>query len=342
MKVAAERVWVEAPARLHFGVLDLRGAFGRWFGGVGAAAPSPSVIVSASASDTLEVCGPEPERTEKFARRFLDYFGLGQGARLTVEESIPSHAGLGSGTQTALAVGRALAEVHGLEVDPAELARAVGRAKRSAIGTWTFAGGGLVVEGGRRRDGIVVEGGRRRDGIEVAPLIARMPFPSEWWCVVGVPDAPPGLSGESEAWAFRNLPRPGEGEVHEVSHLVLMGLLPALAEHDLETFGRALTRIQEITGRWFASAQGGVFASGASASLVHAMRQWGVPGVGQSSWGPAVYGIASNEDTGRELSARVRGHLGDRAGVYEGPFRTEGARVWRDTVRAAPDLKIRA
>ena len=28
--------------------------------------------------------------------------------------------------------------------------RAVGRARRSAIGTWTFAGGGLVVEGGRR------------------------------------------------------------------------------------------------------------------------------------------------------------------------------------------------
>lgn len=331
MKLATERVRVEAPARLHFGVLDLRGAFGRWFGGVGAAAPAPSVIVSASASETFEVRGPEAKRAERFARRFLDYFGLEQGVRLTVEQSIPSHAGLGSGTQTALAVGRALAELHGLDVDPADLSRAVGRAKRSAIGTWTFAGGGLVVEGGRHRG-----------GVEVAPLIARMPFPPEWWCVVGVPDAPPGLSGESEVRAFRNLPRPGEAEVHEVSHLVLMGLLPALAEHDLETFGRALSRIQEITGRWFARAQGGVFASGASASLVHAMKGWGVPGVGQSSWGPAVYGIAPSEETGRELSDRVRDHLGDGARVYEGPFRTGGARVWRDTARSATDLKIRA
>jgi len=326
-----ERIWVEAPGRLHFGVLDLRGAFGRWFGGVGAAAPSPSVVISASASDTLEVCGPDAVRAEKFARRFLDHFNIGQGARLTVEQAIPAHSGLGSGTQTALAVGRALAELHELDLEAAELARAVGRAKRSAIGTWTFAGGGLVVEGGRHRD-----------GVEVAPLIARVPFPSEWWCVVGVPDAPPGLSGVSEAQAFRNLPCPDQADVHEVSHLVLMGLLPAMVEHDLETFGRALTRIQEITGRWFARVQGGAFAPGASRSLVQMMKQWGVHGVGQSSWGPAVYGIASNEDSGRALSARVRDHLGAGARVYEGRFRQEGARVWKDSAKSRTDLKIRA
>ena len=38
-------------------------------------------------------------------------------------------------------------------------------------------------------------------------------------------------------------------------------------------------------------AQGGTFAPGPSADLVRCMREWGVPGVGQSSWGPAVYGI---------------------------------------------------
>jgi len=36
-------VFVEAPARLHFGVLDLRGDLGRRFGGIGAAVPAPSL-----------------------------------------------------------------------------------------------------------------------------------------------------------------------------------------------------------------------------------------------------------------------------------------------------------
>ena len=54
-----EAVFVEAPARLHFGVLDLRGALGRRFGGIGAAAPSPTLLVSASpAADSSK----SPER----------------------------------------------------------------------------------------------------------------------------------------------------------------------------------------------------------------------------------------------------------------------------------------
>lgn len=325
-----DTVFVEAPARLHFGVLDLRGSLGRWFGGVGTAAPSPNVLVSASLSETLEVVGPDRARAKKFARRFLDHYGLPGGARISVEATIPSHAGLGSGTQLALAVGRSLAELHQMEPGPEELARAVGRARRSAIGTWTFAGGGLVVEGGRRPD-----------GSEVAPLIARLPFPREWWCVVGIPDAAPGLSGESEARAFGELPEPAAIEVHEVSHLVLMGLLPALSDGDLDVFGRALSEIQTITGRWFASVQGGAFASGPSEDLVRAMKQWGVRGVGQSSWGPAVYGIASTEGAGRELAQRVRDHVGSRGEVHHGPFRADGARVWRSPATESKELKIR-
>ena len=42
---AADSVFVEAGARLHFGVLDLRGALGRRFGGLGAAIPTPSLLL---------------------------------------------------------------------------------------------------------------------------------------------------------------------------------------------------------------------------------------------------------------------------------------------------------
>jgi len=316
-----DAVFVETAARLHFGVLDLRGARGRWFGGIGAAAPAPTLLVSACRADTLSVEGEDTERATGFARAFLAHHDLTLGARVRVHRALPAHVGFGSGTQLALAVARALAEIHGVTTDVRELARAVGRAQRSAIGTWTFAGGGLVVEGGRRPE-----------SESPAPLIARLPFPPTWQCVVAVPDSPPGISGTDEANAFAQLPPPPERDVEQVSHLVLMGLLPALAEGDLAAFGAALSAIQTITGRWFAPVQGGAFAPGPSADLVRAMSEWGVAGVGQSSWGPAVYGMVEGEAAGLRLADHVRATMDGIdavATVYVGPFRAVGARAWR-------------
>jgi beta-RFAP synthase len=310
-------VCVEAYARLHFGVLDLRGAGGRWFGGIGASASSPSLLLSASRAETLSIEGEETDRAAAFARQFLDYHRLAAGARIQVHRALPPHAGLGSGTQLALSIARALAELYDVDRDAPALARAMGRAQRSAIGTWTFAGGGLVVEGGRRF---------KSD--ECGPLIARLPFPASWRCVVVVPDGPPGMSGAEEAEAFARLPAPSEREVEHVSHLVLMALLPAVADGDLDAFGRALTEVQEVTGRWFAPAQGGTFASGPSRALVRQLADWGAAGVGQSSWGPTIYGIVDGPEASSKLVARVTTAMGASGRVFEGPFRSEGARVW--------------
>src|SRR3954469_10658191 len=144
------RVAFETPARLHFGVLDLGGRLGRCFGGLGAAIPCPSLRLEAAVSDRLTGEGPEAERAVEFARRFLAYHRIRGGAHLVIQRAIPSHSGLGSGTQLALAVGRALSELYRVSAGVMELARATGRGRRSAIGTWAFELGGFIVEGGRR------------------------------------------------------------------------------------------------------------------------------------------------------------------------------------------------
>src|SRR3954470_16339387 len=92
-------VVVEASARLHFGVLDLRGRLGRCFGGLGAAIPSPSLLLEAAPASGITARGPAAERAVEFAGRFLSHYQLEGGVRLTVHRTIPSHAGLGSGTQ---------------------------------------------------------------------------------------------------------------------------------------------------------------------------------------------------------------------------------------------------
>jgi beta-ribofuranosylaminobenzene 5'-phosphate synthase len=163
----------------------------------------------------------------------------------------------------------------------------------------------------------------------VAPLVARRPFPLAWRCVVAIPDCAPAMSGAAEDSALDALPSPRDSDVERVAHLVRTALVPAVENADLATFGAALTEIQRINGEWFAPAQGGIYAPGPSERLVRCMAGWGVPGVGQSSWGPAVYGIVDGEDAALALAARVRMELGARGAVYEGAFRTSGARSWR-------------
>jgi beta-ribofuranosylaminobenzene 5'-phosphate synthase len=316
---ARDSVFVETGARLHFGVLDLRGALGRRFGGLGAAIPTPSLLLEvAPGSNGIVAEGPDADRAAEFARRYLEFHGLAAGARLVVHRRIPAHSGLGSGTQLGLSVARALAELHRLPTDPATLAEAVSRGRRSAIGTWAFALGGFIVEGGRRAGG---------DG--VAPLIGRYDVPARWRCIVAVPPGDPGLSGEAEAAAFEQLPPPSQDEVERVSHLVLLQLLPALVEGDLASFGEALSTVQRITGAWFALQQGGVFAPGPGAALIRRMAELGAAGTGQSSWGPAVYGLVEGQDAARALAAHCRDFLGGEGLVFEGGFAGTGARIGR-------------
>jgi beta-ribofuranosylaminobenzene 5'-phosphate synthase len=309
-------VRVEAPARLHMGMLDASGEGARRFGGLGVAVRRPALVVEASDGDGdgLTVEGPDRERALAVAQRCRDALGRTAGARLRVLEAIPAHAGLGSGTRLALGVTAALAALGGRPLDPAAMARVAGRGARSAVGLWTFALGGLVVEGGRRRG-----------SEEPAPLLMRHAMPDEWRCVIAIPAAQPGLSGVAEAAAFAEV-RPDPERSALISQLVLTALLPALVERDLEEFGSALSRIQRLVGDAFAPVQSGTFHPQA-APLVDALLRFGAAGAGQSSWGPAVYGIVGSEAVGQEIARRLEGELAAGGRVEVVRFDNRGARV---------------
>jgi beta-RFAP synthase len=306
-------VVVTAPARLHFGMLDPAGEGARRFGGFGAGVEHPRVVVEASACpDGVHVEGAETERAAAFAERCWARFGEPGGVRVAVREAIPSHMGLGSGTKLGLAIAAALAEVAGVPATPLGLAAASGRGARSSVGIWTFAEPGLVVEGGVR------------DEAGVSPLIARHPLPDAWRCVLALPQGHAGLAGSAEERAFALL-RGGSGREANVSRLLLTALLPGLIDGDIKEFGAALTAIQVEVGSLFADQQGGIYHPNA-APLVAALLELGVPGVGQSSWGPAVYGIVESLDRAVAVAAELSG-LG--ADVHVVDFDRGGARVQR-------------
>ena len=220
-------VRVEAPARLHMGMLDATGEGPRRFGGLGVAVTPPAAVVEASAArGGVEVEGPDAQRARAVAERCLGALGGDGGARLRVLEAIPPHVGLGSGTKLALAVTAALCACAARSPEPEALARMAGRGARSAVGLWTFALGGFVVEGGRRHG-----------SEEPAPLLVRHAMPEDWRCVLAIPAAEPGLSGGAEVAAFADL-RPDTSVRRGSPQIVMTALLPALVERDSPSSAR--------------------------------------------------------------------------------------------------------
>ena len=319
------RVVVRAPARLHFGFIDLDGSLGRRFGSIGLAIDEPKVIVEATPAHRLSVTGDEHGRAATLAGRFLRHYEIREGVHISIKEMIPAHVGLGSGTQLALSVATALARLFSIEAGVRELASVMGRGTRSGIGVAAFRRGGFIVDGGQR----VGTTGRSRNPDSPPHVIIRHPFPKDWTFVVAIPHVGRGLAGDAEGRAFRRLSARHTGGTGRLSRTILMQMLPALVERDPAAFGQSLTTIQRIVGSWFRPVQGGTFASPLGARIARAMARGGGLGVGQSSWGPTVYGMATSEKVADIIEQEVRKTLSGRveATIFRARANNRGAEI---------------
>lgn len=278
-------VRLSTGSRLHFGLLALGPQADRQFGGVGLMVEAPGLTLTARPAPGWHVEGPLAERLRRVALQVasgLEELGHPVGpVAFQVEQAPPEHVGLGTGTQLGLAVGRLLGTLAGLPDLPlSTLATLAGRGRRSGVGLHGFARGGLIVDGGRG------------PGTILPPLLAHHPWPRHWSVLLVIPRLPAGLHGVAELSAFADLPPISEAITDRLARLVLLGLLPALVERDLPRFGAALTEMQERVGAIFAGAQGGPFAHPELEALAHRLLGLGLHGVGQSSWGPTLYGFS--------------------------------------------------
>lgn len=281
-------ITVTAYARLHLGFLDLEGGLGRRFGCLGMAIGEPSTRLHLARASELSVEGTDAERARRHMLTLAKEFGSLPAYRLKIEEAIPAHAGLGSGTQLALAIGAAWSLFEGRELSPAALGALLNRGARSGIGAGVFATGGLVLDGGKGKDG------------DMPPIVAVLPVPEDWRIILLYDHAMQGVHGQKERKAFQQLPPfPAELAAH-LCRLTVMQALPAVAEEDLGQFGAAIDAIQEAMGRHFANAQGGGhYASERVTGALGWLKAKGVKGLGQTSWGPT--GFAFVQDATRSL-----------------------------------------
>jgi beta-ribofuranosylaminobenzene 5'-phosphate synthase len=314
------RVSVATGCRLHLGFTNLSDDVGRCFGSLGVALDRPSTTVVVEEGRDAAVGGGDPEQIRACMRRFCDHYQVDPRVSIEVRESIPQHVGLGSGTQLALAIGLGLATVCGIDADVWDIAAAMGRGRRSGVGTAAFQTGGLVIDAGHKKGG---------SGRDAAPTVVwRRDLPSDWLFVVVVPDSDGGLSGHSEEGVFGAL-APSVRISEEVCRITQLRLMPAVVEHDIEEFGRALTAVDRKTGAYFSDVQGGIYSGGETNAAVDALLSAGAWGAGQSSWGPAVYGLVHESGVGK-VEAAVKESLagaGMGAQVFVSHGRNTGARV---------------
>lgn len=282
-------VRVEAPARLHFGFLDLHGGLGRRFGSIGLAIDTPSLSLTARPAVALTVAGPEADRVRGYVRTAAARLGVGEAVSLQVERVIPPHAGFGSGTQLALAVAAAMARLSGRTFSAQAFSNTLDRGNRSGVGLGAFTEGGLIVDGGRGPDDAP------------PPVIARLPYPPDWRVVLILDTAMAGVHGVREIEAFRDLPRFPETQAAEICRIVLMQILPAAATAEPRGFGAGITRIQGLIGDHFSPHQGGRYASPAVAEALASVAAQGVSGYGQSSWGPTGFVLMPSESDAHAL-----------------------------------------
>jgi beta-ribofuranosylaminobenzene 5'-phosphate synthase len=300
------RVIVRTPSRIHVTLIDMHGGSGRVDGGVGITLDEPGILVEVHKSPGLEVRGCEgtlQERVTGTASLVLREIHAPSGIAITVRDRYPSHIGLGSGSQLAIAVGRAICECYHRDLSSWDLARLVGRGGTSGIGCAAFDSGGLIVDGGHRF-GI---GGDKSDfrpsgaskGVRPPPVIARHPFPPDWKIILATPDLPCGANGGAELDIFRaHCPIP-LGEVRIICHEVLMRMLPGVAEHDLDLFGSSVNEIQKYGFKKVEMSLQPKEIPG----LIGTMRSAGAACAGLSSFGPTVYAIADTGIPGIEHAA---------------------------------------
>lgn len=300
-------VVVDAPSRLHLGLLDMNGALGRVDGGIGLTLEEPRVILSARESAEFLVEGGDADSRERVlasAAAACDALHLPGAAAFSLRPGYPGHVGLGRGTQLALAAASALCHLYGQDCRACDLALLTGRGGTSGIGTASFGSGGFIVDGGHsfgaslEKSSFLPSSASR--GVRPPAVVVRHDFPESWSVLLVIPGTPAGASGGAEKDVFsRFCPVPLD-EVRELCHLVLVSLLPALAEEDLDAFGSAVDRMQ---GLGFKKVENRLQPP-AVQRILQAMRDAGASGAGLSSFGPAMFAFGEGRMHDIESAAR--------------------------------------
>lgn len=299
---------VVTPSRLHLTLIDMNAELGRVDGGAGITLESPCLEISATEADTIEVFGGDLLLAGRMQRAAQALLPAGKGIKLQIKHSLPDHVGLGSGTQAALSAAVAVNRIYGLGKSIRELAFAVGRGGTSGIGVAAFEKGGFILDGGHKFKDKGAFSPSSASHVPPGPVLFRRNFP-DWPIVLVIPNGK-GAHDAEEVDIFKKYCPVPLAEVQEISHVILMQMLPALVEEDLESFGKAINHLQTVGFK----KREVELQSQPVLDIMNYMRDNGASGSGISSFGPVVYGIVGSVKEGKRLQQETQRMLDESLG----------------------------
>ncbi|NPA71064.1 MAG: GHMP kinase [Crenarchaeota archaeon] len=313
-----ERVLIRAPSHVHLGNFDLNGELGRLFGTIGFALEEPHLQVNVEESNDIIIEGPYRDILHEVVKKCIEIFNIG-GLKVKIEKTYKRGVGLGLTTSLVLSVVYAASRIVGEDIDIIQLAPLFGRGLVSALGTYAFKLGGMIIDAGFRIDSFG----------KVPPLIYRGEIPQKWYFIVAVPKKIPERVVEikkRESEILKNLPKMSPEVSGRLCRIVLVQLIPSVEEEDIETFGKALTEFSKIAGEYWSPFQEGTYCTREVERGIRIMLEEGCTGAAQSCWGPTFYGVTDSYKTCERVKKRLREEL-DIEEIYITHVDNTGARI---------------
>ena len=292
---------IRTGCRLHFGLDGVTPPFG----GCGVMVDAMPTVVEAYRTDGFGVTGPAVtddirRRVEGIAVRIAEARKRDRlpPVQIVVHRVTPPHHGLGSGTQLAMAVADAMGAIVD---DPVErnshehrenIVAVALRGQRSKVGTLGYFGGGYWSHDASGQRQIAV--------------------PVQWRWLIMTPHAPPPpvFGPREEAWFERSAVAKNKdaSSVRKSLQRQMKQLDDAIASADFDATSTCLYDFNRQSGRLYGDVQRGCYRNEAVAALVDRLRGMGLAGVGQSSWGPAVFALCRNEAHALTIATTMADH----------------------------------
>jgi beta-RFAP synthase len=293
---------IKSPARLHFGQLDLNGDIGRIYGGSGVGIKEPYCKMKFKKSDKIIVKGEKSKEVKNTLEKLINnlrekaLLNENLGVIVEVENILPFHTGLGSGTQIGLTLAEGINNLYNLNLDKFKIAELVDRKhSRSAIGFGVFYYGGFITDGGRTTE-------EKENDNYLPPILFKESIPEDWYFIIIIPSlAKEKMAGKKEIETFKKIEKMDIKISAENSHHLLLGMLPALKEKDIIKFSKHLNIIEDNVADYFSEIQSGKYTSSYAQEIIDFLESNQVLGRGQSSWGPSLYALFQNKEKAKRI-----------------------------------------
>ncbi len=327
---------ITTPCRIHLSLIDENGYTGRVDGGIGLMLDRPNVIFEASNSakefkieahkyyrESIEVIN------EIASKVFKQYNISNKNFHFNLKRYFPSHVGLGSKTQLSLAIATAITKLKNFtHLTHRDLTKLVERGGTSGIGWRGFNTGGFILDGGhdfgRGKEKETFLPSSASISANPAMTIFRHNIPEHWRFVLVIPNVKKGAFGDEEVSVFQDYAPIPRKEVNEVSHQVIMKILPGIIRGDLICFGEGLRRIQNIGFKKIEID----LQHDKVKELIKFFEDYGLKAYGMSSFGPSVVGIVESDLEAETLLREIQKNQKNGGGhIYICKPNNNGAKI---------------